>query len=407
MRGIRRLGLSLVVLLTLLLSGIVGAAPRVKVVPHTPGLAARADELARSTPKILERIARDLDGLPAPDTVEIRLVMDASDLASVAPPGRGAPSYADAVAWPGTSIVAVAIRGRQGAMVDLDRVLTHELAHLALDHAINQGAYGPSSGEARRASPGAAQKNGATPATTAQAAAPARLAVPAGQDVDKPLSQMRKAIAKRMTESKTTAPHFYLTSSCDAEPLMAFRTRLNAVIPETDKVSVNDLIIKALALALRRVPEANASFLGDAIRYHGDVHIGVAVALDEGLITPVVRHADQKGVGAIHAEMVDLATRARAKKLKPEEFTGSTFSLSNLGMYGLDHFQAVLNPPEAGILAVGAVKDVPVVKNGAVVPGKRLALTLSIDHRSADGAIGARLLQEVVKLLEHPEALAL
>ena len=252
-------------------------------------------------------------------------------------------------------------------------------------------------------------KNGTPASATPQAAAPAivRVLAPAGQDVDKPLSQMRKAIAKRMTESKTTAPHFYLTSSCDAEPLMSFRTNLNAVIPDTDKVSVNDLIIKALALALRRVPEANASFLGDAIRYHGDVHIGVAVALDEGLITPVVRNADQKGVGAIHAEMVDLATRARQKKLKPEEFTGSTFSLSNLGMYGLDHFQAVLNPPEAGILAVGAVKDVPVVKNGAVVPGKRLALTLSIDHRSADGAIGARLLQEVVKLLEHPEALAL
>jgi pyruvate dehydrogenase E2 component (dihydrolipoamide acetyltransferase) len=218
---------------------------------------------------------------------------------------------------------------------------------------------------------------------------------------------MRKTIARRLVEAKTTIPHFYLTSDCDAGPLMEFRAHLNAIAGEEAKISLNDLIVKAVALAFRRIPEANASFLGDRIRYFGRVHVGVAVAIDDGLVTPVVFDADRKGVAAISSEIRDLAARARARKLKPEEMTGSTVSVSNLGMYGIDHFEAVINPPEACIVAVGAVRKQPVVVGDALAVGQRMALTMSCDHRAVDGALGARVLAELVKLLEHPAALAL
>ncbi|MCX5744945.1 MAG: pyruvate dehydrogenase complex dihydrolipoamide acetyltransferase [Proteobacteria bacterium] len=224
---------------------------------------------------------------------------------------------------------------------------------------------------------------------------------------DFPASNMRKRIAARLTEAKRDVPHFYLQRQIDAAPLLAFRERLNALLGDRGKVSVNDLVVKAVALALRRVPECNASWEGDAIRrYHG-VHVGIAVAIDDGLVTPVVRDADQKGLGSISAEVRDLADRAKRKGLKGHEITGSTFTVSNLGMLGIERFTAILNPPEAGILAVGAVLDVPVVKDGQVVAGKRMTVSMSCDHRVIDGALGARWLIAFADLLEHPESLAL
>ena len=237
--------------------------------------------------------------------------------------------------------------------------------------------------------------------------APTALANEAGEYTDHPASNMRKRIAARLTEAKRDVPHFYLQRSIDAAPLLAFRARLNDLLGDRGKVSVNDLVLKASALALRRVPECNAAWEGDAIRRFHRVHIGVAVAIDDGLVTPVVRDADLKGLGAISAEVRDLAERAKSRGLKAHEISGSTFTISNLGMFGIERFTAILNPPEAGILAVGAVLDVPVVVGGQVVAGKRMTVSMSCDHRVIDGALGARWLIALAELLEKPESLAL
>ena len=228
-----------------------------------------------------------------------------------------------------------------------------------------------------------------------------------GEYEDIPASNMRKTIAARLTEAKRDVPHFYLMRTFDAAPLLGFRSRLNDLLGDKGKVSVNDLIIKAVALALRRVPECNAQWTGDAIRRFHRVHIGVAVALEEGLVTPVVRDADQKGIGSIAAEVRDLADRAKTKRLKGHEITGSTFSVSNLGMMGIERSTAIINPPEAAILAIGGVVDTPVVQNGQIVPGKRMTVTMSCDHRVIDGALGAKWLAAFSDLIEHPESLAL
>jgi pyruvate dehydrogenase E2 component (dihydrolipoamide acetyltransferase) len=224
---------------------------------------------------------------------------------------------------------------------------------------------------------------------------------------DQPASNMRKRIAARLTEAKRDVPHFYLQRSIDAAPLLAFRARLNELLGDRGKVSVNDLVVKAAALALRRVPECNAAWMGDAIRYFHRVHMGIAVAIDDGLVTPVVRDADLKGIGAIAAEVRDLAERARSRNLKGHEITGSTFTISNLGMFGIERFTAILNPPEAGILAVGGVLDAAVVSGGQVVAGKRMTVSMSCDHRVIDGALGARWMIAFAELLEKPESLAL
>jgi pyruvate dehydrogenase E2 component (dihydrolipoamide acetyltransferase) len=221
-------------------------------------------------------------------------------------------------------------------------------------------------------------------------------------DVVSAASSMRRTIARRLVESKQTVPHFYLEVDLDVGPLMELRERINAAGAPDTKVSVNDLLIRACALSLRAVPEANASWVGGKVVRYGRVDVSVAVAIDDGLLTPVVRAADGLTVSAISAVVRDLAGRARARKLKPDEMQGGTFSISNLGMMGVDRFAAVINPPESMILAVGAVRDVPVVQAGAVVPGKRCAVTLSCDHRVVDGAIGARWLQALRALVENP-----
>jgi len=222
-----------------------------------------------------------------------------------------------------------------------------------------------------------------------------------GDARDVPLTQMRKTIARRLAESIGPVPTFYLTAEIDMSAVAALREQM-AASGDAFKVSVNDVVMKAVAMALAKHPECNAHWLGDTIRYHARVHLGMAVATDDGLIVPVIRDADRKGLGAIGREAKELAGRARERKLKPEEYTGSTFSVSNLGMFGIDQFTAIINPPEAAILAVGATETKPVWENGAFVPQPRMRVTLSCDHRVIDGAVGARFLQTVRHLLEHP-----
>lgn len=247
------------------------------------------------------------------------------------------------------------------------------------------------------------------PSTTVAAAAPAaKSAAPvvsntvAGQVsfTDVPVSQMRKVIAKRLSESLFTAPHFYLTMQIDMDAAIAARTKINEVA--SVKVSFNDLVVKATAMALKKHPKINSSWMGDFIRYNDHINIGVAVAVDEGLLVPVVRFADGKSLSQIGAEVKDFAQRAKDKKLQPSDWEGSTFTISNLGMFGIDQFTAIINPPDACILAVGGISQEPVVKNGQVVPGNIMKLTLSCDHRVVDGATGAAFLQTLKQLLEEP-----
>ena len=223
--------------------------------------------------------------------------------------------------------------------------------------------------------------------------------------VDTPNTQMRKTIARRLSESKFTAPHFYLKVTVDMSAAMAARAQLNAV-SET-KVSFNDLVVKASALALKKHPAINSAWMGDFIRTYHHVHVGVAVAVEDGLLVPVVRHADAKSLLAIGAEVKSFAQKAKDKKLQPSDWEGNTFTISNLGMFGIDEFTAIVNPPDACILAVGGIQEVPVVKNGQVVPGHTMKLTLSCDHRAVDGATGAAFLQTLKQYLEAPVTMLL
>jgi pyruvate dehydrogenase E2 component (dihydrolipoamide acetyltransferase) len=232
---------------------------------------------------------------------------------------------------------------------------------------------------------------------------------PDGPDFeDLKVSQMRKTIARRLTESLAPVPHFFLTVDVDMDRAQQARARINALLEARgEKVSLNDLIIRATASALRQHPAVNSAWMGDHVRRHHRVHIGVAVAVEDGLITPVIRDADRKGVADIAREVRELAGRAREKRLKPDEYTGSTFSISNLGMFGIQEFTGVINPPEAGILAVGQVQDAPVVVGGQVVVRPRMKVTMSCDHRAIDGATGARFLQTLQAMLEEPAAILL
>mgnify|MGYP000147042584 CR=1 FL=1 len=219
------------------------------------------------------------------------------------------------------------------------------------------------------------------------------------------VSSMRGIIAKRLSESLFTAPHFYLTMDIDMDEAM--RTR-KAIIEETgDKVSFNDIVLKAVAAALPKHPAINSSWLGDRIRYNEHVHIGVAMAIEDGLIVPVVKFANTKSIQDISAEVKDFALRAKTKKLQPQDWAGNTFTISNLGMYGIDEFTAIVNPPDSCILAIGGIKEVPVVKNGQVVPGNVMKVTLSCDHRVVDGATGSGFLQTFKTYMENPTAMLL
>jgi pyruvate dehydrogenase E2 component (dihydrolipoamide acetyltransferase) len=234
------------------------------------------------------------------------------------------------------------------------------------------------------------------------AGAPVVLPQVVGQESfdDVPVSQMRKAIARRLSESMFTAPHFYVTMEINMDKAIEARKSMNEVSPV--KISFNDMVLKAVAAALRQHPDVNVSYLGEKMRKNHHIHIGVAVAVPEGLIVPVVRFADNKSLSHIAAEVKDLAQRAHDKKLKPEEYQGSTFTISNLGMFGVDEFTAIINTPDACILAVGGIKETAIVKNGQLVPGNLMKVTLSCDHRAVDGAVGAAFLKTLKGLLEDP-----
>ena len=256
--------------------------------------------------------------------------------------------------------------------------------------------------------PAAAAPQPSPPAATPAAAKPAPVGAP-HQLV--PNSTMRKVISRRLTESHQQVPNFFVTMDCEIDALLKLRADLNAKSPKEGagsfKLSVNDLVIKAAAVALRRVPKVNASYTEDAMVLYDDVDISVAVSMPDGLITPIVRRADQKGLAAISREMKDLGARARTGKLKPEEFQGGSFSISNLGMFGIKQFTAIINPPQAAILAVGAGEQRPVVKNGALAIATLMTCTLSVDHRVADGALGAEWMSVFKGLIEDPLSLML
>ena len=242
----------------------------------------------------------------------------------------------------------------------------------------------------------------AAASTTAASSSAKPAAAPVGQESfeDVPVSQMRKVIARRLSESLFTAPHFYLTMSIDMDACVAARAKLNEV--SNVKISFNDLVLKAVAVSLKQHPKVNSSWLGDKIRINHHINIGVAVAVEEGLLVPVVRFADSKSLSQIATEVKEYAKKAKDKKLQPSDWEGSTFTISNLGMFGIDQFTAIINPPDACILAVGGISQEPVVKNGAIVPGNIMKVTLSCDHRVVDGATGAAFLQTVKSLLEEP-----
>jgi pyruvate dehydrogenase E2 component (dihydrolipoamide acetyltransferase) len=285
----------------------------------------------------------------------------------------------------GLDLAAIRGSGPQGRIVKSD-----------IEATLSPGRLAPAPASAR--TPTAPQ-----PVPTAPVLSKERVAALAGNPpyTERPLNAMRRVIARRLTESKQTVPHFYLTIDCEIDALLKIRSELNAK-SDAYRITVNDFVIRAAALALRQVPAANASWSDEAILLWDSVDIAVAVALDDGLITPIVKMADRKGLAAIADETKDLVTRARAGKLKLEEFQGGTFSVSNLGMYGVREFAAVINPPHGGILAVGAGEQRPVVKNGTLTVATVMSCTLSCDHRVVDGAVGAQFLAALKKLVEDP-----
>jgi pyruvate dehydrogenase E2 component (dihydrolipoamide acetyltransferase) len=258
-----------------------------------------------------------------------------------------------------------------------------------------------------RAPEAAPVKEAAPPAAPAEKVVPIPLAAlttaePPPEDEEVQLTRLRTIIAKRMTEARQNVPHFYVTHEYDVAPLLELRSQVNQLLPEDQKISVNDFIIKATALALRQYPNLNASFQGDKVLRHGRVNIGVAVAVPDGLLTVVCMDADRKPVRQIAVEVAAMVNRAREGRVKNEDIQGSTFSISNMGMFDVEHFIAIINPPEAAILAVGSAKEMPVVVNGELTVGKRMRATISVDHRVSDGAEAARFLQSMGDYLEEP-----
>jgi pyruvate dehydrogenase E2 component (dihydrolipoamide acetyltransferase) len=303
------------------------------------------------------------------------------------PPAAARPQPAAAVTAPGDG----------GGRVKASPLARKIAAQSGVDLKLVQGS-GPGGRIVRRD----VEAAGSAPAVTAGAAAPQRVPVQPGVEFeDVALTPMRATIAKRMPLSKAPVPHFYVTSEIAMDAAWELREQLNGLEGQP-KISVNDLVVRACALALLEHPGINASFQGDSIRVFHRVHMGIAVALEEGLITPVLRDAHAKSLSQLAAESRDLAERARQRKLRAQELSGATFSISNLGMFDVADFSAIINPPEGAILAVGSVRKVPVVTEGGLGVGRRMAVTLSCDHRVMDGAMGARFLQDVKRLLEEP-----
>jgi len=345
----------------------------------------------------LDSVAADAPAPAAPATPAAAPVAETP--APAAPAAAPAPAAPAPVAAPanGTRVFASPLARRMATQAGLDLAsVTGSGPHGRIVKSDVEGAL---SGASPAAAP-AAQRPAAAPISGA--------AMPFEPTFDlEPLSSMRKTIAQRLTEAKQTIPHFYLTVDCELDGLLDLRKRLNEKADGAYKLSVNDLIIKASGVALRKVPAANASYTDDGIKLYHSADVAVAVAIDGGLITPVIRDAGNKGLEAISTEMKDLAGRAKEGKLAPEEYQGGTFSISNLGMFGIKQFDAVINPPQGAILAVGAGEQRPVVKDGALAVATVMSCTLSCDHRVVDGAVGAEFLKVFKAMIEEPFAMLL
>jgi pyruvate dehydrogenase E2 component (dihydrolipoamide acetyltransferase) len=346
---------------------------------------------------------------PAPASVEAAPAAAAPSATPTAPPAAAPPAAAPAAGGGGVA-PAAPVNGSAGPVKasPLARAIARDAG---LDLATVTGS-GPGGRIVRADVNNAVAALAKGPRVSAPIAPAAAPVATGADDVEIPLNNIRKITARRLVESKQQVPHFYLTRTIDAQALVEARARINAGLTalasgqaqEPVKISVNDLIVKATASALRAHPDMNVSFAGDKLIRHGRVHIGLAVSLDDGLIVPVIRDTDTLTVSQISVQTKELATRARAGKLTPPEFTGGTFSISNLGMFGIDEFAAVINPPEAAILAVGVAKEEAVVRDGQIVVRHTMRVTLSIDHRAVDGATGARFLATLAGLLENPLA---
>ena len=368
-------------------------------------------------------VAEGTEGVQVNDTIAL-LLEDGEDegalegAADSAPaPKAEAPAPA-APAKPETPAAKPAPAAAPAAKADGDRVFASPLARRMAEQAgldlSGVTGSGPN-GRIVKADVEAALAGGKASAPAAAAAAPAAATAPKSApgavgfepefDFER-ASNMRKVIAQRLTESKQTVPHFYLTVDCQIDTLLALRKDLNSR-SDAYKLSVNDLIIKASGVALRKVPAANASWTGDGVKLYRSADIAVAVAIEGGLITPVIRNAAGKGLETISNEMKELAAKARDGKLQPEEYQGGTFSISNLGMFGVKQFDAVINPPQGAILAVGAGEQRPVVRDGALAVATVMSVTLSVDHRAVDGAVGAEFLAAFKKLIEDPMTMLL
>jgi pyruvate dehydrogenase E2 component (dihydrolipoamide acetyltransferase) len=368
------------------------AAKAAAPAPAAPAPAAPAPEPAQAAAEASAKAA------PA-DQPASAAAAEKTPPAPPAPAARPAPAPAP--------VAASASTGGEGGRVKASPLARSMAAHQNIDLSSVAGS-GPGGRIIKRdIESWAGPRPSAAPARVS--AAPSPRPAPPGPSItpgqELPLSNMRKTIAKRLSESMFGSPHYYVTVEIDMDAAVDLREQIQRL--EEGKVSFNDLVVKACAKALTRFPMVNASWGGDKIATHADVNIGIAVAIPDGLITPVVRNADRKSILDIAHEVRDLATRARDRKLKPEEFTGSTFTISNLGMFDVDSFTAIINPPDSAILAVGAVRKVPVVDGDTIRPGHRMKVTMSSDHRVIDGALAAQFLAEVRRLLEAPVALVM
>jgi pyruvate dehydrogenase E2 component (dihydrolipoamide acetyltransferase) len=349
-------------------------------------------------------------------------VPDAASPAKVAPPSMPVPSPAPtAVPSPAPAVAQPAVRpnGHAGGERIFASPLARRMASQAGIDLSGVTGTGPSGRIVRadielfqKGTPAAPPVPAQAPAPTQRAPTPVPAAGIAAPHRVVPHSSVRKVIARRLTEAKSSIPHFYVSMDIEIDALIALQNQLNAKSPARDQpgayfITINDLVIRAAGATLRRIPEVNASWTDDGMVLYDDVDISVAVAIPDGLITPIVRRADQKGLLTISREMRDLATRARAGKLKPEEFQGGGFSISNMGMYGVSEFSAIINPPQAAILAVATGAKRPVVRNDSLTIATVMTCTMSVDHRVVDGALGARWLREFKSIVEDPLSLML
>lgn len=342
--------------------------------------------------------------------VDINAVLAAAGVASESAPAAAVPLAAipeanvsgTAVAVPPAAPAAVTAATANGGRIFASPLARRIAKERGVDLSKLQGS-GPHGRVVRRDVEGAAAAPAAAPVQSAAPAAAQAAPASAGVGspyVEVPHSGMRRTIARRLTESKSSIPHFYLKADCRMDKLLALRTEINASAPR--KISINDFIVKAAAATLRALPEANVSWTDTAMRKYAQADISVAVSTEGGLITPVVRAAEGKSLSVISAEIADLATRARSNALSPDEYQGGSFTISNLGMFGMQEFSAIINPPQAAILAVGATEQRPVVIDGALAVASVMTVTLSVDHRAIDGALGAQWLAQFKQLIENP-----